>query len=145
MYVLEFSTIVWFVVQCTALGFQNIFVQSIKYFSNIWISPCTFTRTRDEEYKVNHFRCLYTVPSPPEDLLAEVVSPGTVQLKWEPPREQNGIITYYIIYYNSVKDVPDHDWLSLTKNGGYLKSSTCTLRKLNTWYSFCTSYSCVLQ
>lgn len=59
-----------------------------------------------------------SAPSPPEDLLAEVVSPNTVKLKWGPPREQNGIITYYIIYY-SVKNVPDTAWSSIHQNGRF--------------------------
>lgn len=61
--------------------------------------------------------CILTVPSPPEDLLAEILSPNSVKLLWGPPREQNGIITYYIIYYNSEKDVSANDWTAVKKNG----------------------------
>lgn len=80
------------------------------------------------------------IPSPPENLLAEVVSPGKVKLKWGPPRRQNGIITYYIIYYNSNKDVPDMSWSYIHQNASttsvvledltneiyYIKLKACT-------------------
>jgi len=39
-----------------------------------------------------------------------------VKLKWAPPRKQNGIITYYIIYYNPDKNVPDRAWNSIQQN-----------------------------
>ena len=58
-----------------------------------------------------------SVPSPPENVLAEVVSPGKVKLQWGPPSKQNGVITYYIIYYNSDKNVPDNSWASIQQNG----------------------------
>ena len=60
------------------------------------------------------------VPSPPENLLGEVVSPGTVRLKWGPPKNQNGIIRFYIIYYNVDKDQPDQVWNSIQQNGNVL-------------------------
>ena len=59
----------------------------------------------------------FIVPSPPENLLGEVVSPGTVRLKWAPPKNQNGIIRFYIIYYNADKTVDDYLWKSIQQNG----------------------------
>ncbi|XP_060603445.1 protogenin-like [Ruditapes philippinarum] len=59
------------------------------------------------------------IPSPPEILRAEVVSPGTVKLKWGPPKQQNGIITSYIIYYNSKNDVPDVAWSFIHQNASH--------------------------
>lgn len=59
-------------------------------------------------------------PSAPQILVAENVSPGKVKLEWGPPRHQNGIITYYIIYYtpgNPSKRVPDDAWSSIHQNG----------------------------
>ena len=63
------------------------------------------------------FLLCFSVPSPPENLLAEVVSPGTVRLQWGPPRKQNGIIRFYIIYYNVDKDQPEQVWSSIQQNG----------------------------
>ena len=70
-----------------------------------------------KHFKVMLFLLCFSVPSPPENLLAEVVSPGTVRLQWGPPRKQNGIIRFYIIYYNVDKDQPEQVWSSIQQNG----------------------------
>ena len=66
---------------------------------------------------IKSFDSFFIVPSPPENLLGEVVSPGTVRLKWAPPKNQNGIIRFYIIYYNADKTVDDYLWKSIQQNG----------------------------
>jgi hypothetical protein len=60
---------------------------------------------------------LISVPSPPENVLAENVSPGKIKLQWGPPREQNGIITFYIIYYTPGNPVQGMKWSSIQQNG----------------------------
>ncbi|XP_052794464.1 protogenin-like isoform X1 [Mya arenaria] len=87
-----------------------------------WYMLCVRTHTSDRYGPYSKPVIVQTKegkPSPPQILVAENVSPGKVKLEWGPPRHQNGIITYYIIYFtpgNPLKGVPDDSWSSFHQN-----------------------------
>ncbi|KAK3579546.1 hypothetical protein CHS0354_028382 [Potamilus streckersoni] len=55
-------------------------------------------------------------PSSPEDIQAVVISPGTVELTWKPPRHENGIIIYYTVYYIDVSYKESGIWNTIQQN-----------------------------
>ncbi|KAL5020005.1 hypothetical protein ScPMuIL_002897 [Solemya velum] len=57
------------------------------------------------------------VPSPPENINYDIISPSEVELQWNPPSKQNGIIIYYIIFYNQDDNQAEVFWKSVMKNG----------------------------
>ncbi|XP_053405794.1 protogenin-like isoform X2 [Mercenaria mercenaria] len=98
----------------------QITLQNLRPFTWYTVAVQSHTDTADGPFcKPVIVQTKEGIPSPPEILVAEVVSPGTVKLKWGPPKQQNGIITYYIIYYNSNKDVADDDWSSIHQNASH--------------------------
>ena len=42
---------------------------------------------------------MYVVPGPPENLTVEVLNVA-VRISWQPPLEENGLLTFYYITYN---------------------------------------------
>ncbi|CAC5400663.1 unnamed protein product [Mytilus coruscus] len=68
-------------------------------------------------------RTLEDVPSPPEKLYIERVGEDKVNLQWDPPSKQNGVITSYVIQYNHQKEDPEDLWQSLEKNGTITKAT----------------------
>ena len=55
-----------------------------------------------------------------------------VELNWEPPRESNGIIRSYIIYYQMDVQMPDDSWEIKNISGMFINFAlSCLSIKLN--------------
>ncbi|XP_076080022.1 protogenin-like [Mytilus galloprovincialis] len=79
-------------------------------------------------------RTLEDVPSPPEKLYIERIDEDKVNLHWEPPTKQNGVITSYVIQYNHQKEDPENLWQSLEKNGTMTKATINGISKEVNYY-----------
>ncbi|XP_064421809.1 immunoglobulin superfamily DCC subclass member 4 [Latimeria chalumnae] len=55
--------------------------------------------------------------TPPSDLKLNPINPYSVQVRWRPPTEPNGIIVEYIILYSANKTQSDDMWNLLSKEG----------------------------
>ncbi|KAH3835648.1 protogenin-like isoform X3 [Dreissena polymorpha] len=102
-------------IEITTKG-TSITLRSLQPFTWYVISARSHTNTTSGPFsKPMIVQTMEGVPSPPENVLAENVSPGKIKLQWGPPREQNGIITFYIIYYTG-NPVQGMKWSSIQQN-----------------------------
>ena len=62
---------------------------------------------------------LKTGPSEPENVHFTLIEPGAVELRWQEPREKNGVIVSYLVRYSNNLIEPDK-WPVKKENGMYL-------------------------
>ena len=55
-------------------------------------------------------------------------------LQWQPPREPNGNITKYRIYYTTDPNIPVKDWKSVEADGSKLTKEITGLKQGTTYY-----------
>ena len=42
--------------------------------------------------------CIFTAPSPPRNVTAKLIAPGTVEVRWSVPAISNGVIIRFTVY-----------------------------------------------
>lgn len=105
------------------------------------LKPCTkytFYVRRNEE-KVNATISNLTAeakPGPPTDLTGSPDEKNFTQmaLQWQPPREPNGNITKYRIYYTTDPNIPVQDWKYVEADGSKLTKEITGLKPGTTYY-----------
>ncbi|XP_068131099.1 immunoglobulin superfamily DCC subclass member 4 isoform X2 [Hyperolius riggenbachi] len=72
--------------------------------------------------------------SPPADLMLQPLSQSSIQIRWRPPLESNGIIVQYLILYTANRSQPDEVWTILTKEGNVFSTEIQDLQSGTKYY-----------
>lgn len=77
-----------------------------------------------------------TPSSPPRDLTVVPVekNPTQVNLNWQPPKQANGLITSYVIYYTTNYDPRDKDWIPHFVKGDKITTVIQNLQPSTTYF-----------
>ncbi|XP_052787351.1 protogenin B-like [Mya arenaria] len=74
-------------------------------------SPTLYAQTAPEGEDQNQ------VPSEPQNLRVQTLENGQVSVAWQPPRQPNGQIRSYTVYYTNKAVGSEQDWQRVVKNG----------------------------
>ncbi|XP_058807695.1 cytokine receptor isoform X2 [Phymastichus coffea] len=109
-------------------------VQGLKPYTTYMIAVSVVTKNGEGQQSDPLYNTTLESPpsKPPSDVVVSQITNSTVHLKWKPPIAMNGVLRYYLVYYNDlikkVEEVPEVGLDQLVAAHNYsIRVSACTV------------------